>query len=120
LPNAEIVIFSAKKPPKTKSEWHMQRQPNGKVAIVSFSQVVLKISQIVKKKISEPTNASYQESDVLSANAKTNRTLESIINSTADNVDMVVKPDDVVPFFDKLDSLLDTKPNRKRKRFNDS
>ena len=113
LPKAEIVALSSKKPPQAK--WHLARQPGGKVSIVGFSQLVLKISHTLKKNLAEIPQpeaiAPVAESAVITA-------VEPDL--IPDEDDLEQESSDFMPFFNTLDSLLDSKPNEKRKRFNES
>jgi len=119
-PKAEIIAFSVKKPAHTK--WHLVRQPGGKVSIVGFSQLVLKISHSLKRK---PVEVSEPEAEAFAAEAKpeilteTKIESESELSSTPEEDNSNDEPDDFMPFFDSLDSILDSKPNEKRKRFNE-
>ncbi len=117
LPKAEIVALAAKKPPQAK--WHLQRQPNGKVSIVGFSQLVLKISHTLKKNITDGSEADVEtmpsvgEPEPAPAMAAT---LPDICGDEASEQE----PDGMLAFFNQLDSVLETKPHEKRKRFNES
>lgn len=122
LPNAEIVALSPKKPPQAK--WHLQRQPNGRVSIVGFSQLVLKISHSLKKNLPD-VSLSEPELDVEPSVPPTEPGLAAVAvesAETADTGDSGQEPDEtgVLSFFNQLDSLLDSKPEVKRKRFNES
>ena len=112
LPRAEIVALSSKKPPQAK--WHLARQPSGKVSIVGFSQLVLKISHSLKRNLTEipqpePINQVAEPTVMTSTESA----------SIADEGDVEHEAGDFMSFFDTLDSLLDSKPNEKRKRFNE-
>lgn len=115
LPKAEVVALSSKKPPQAK--WHLVRQPSGKVSIVGFSQLVLKISHSLKRNLTEipqsqpETTTRVEETTMITAIEPT-----SIVGEE----DFEQESSDFMPFFNTLDSLLDSKPNEKRKRFNES
>jgi hypothetical protein len=115
FPRAEIVAFSSTKPPKAK--WHLVRQPSGKVSIVAFSQLVLRIPSSLKKNLAEAGEA---EAEPIAAVAESNIITPTKPTSMSDEVDFNQESDDFLPFFNTLDSLLDSKPNEKRKRFNES
>ncbi len=114
-PKAEIVVFSSKKLPQTK--WHLVRQANGKASIVAFSQLVLKISRSLNNPLTEKpqppvgTSATVTESDIIKSAGH---------DSSSDEEEFDLESNDLLSFINQLDSLLDTKPNEKRKRFNES
>ncbi len=114
LPKAEIIVFSAKKPPYAK--WHLERQANGKVPVVRFSQLVLKISHTLKRNL---VTASGGKAEAVAPMADPNLKTETGLSSLPDEEEFEQEPNDLVTFFDQLDSLMDTKPNEKRKRFNE-
>lgn len=114
LPKAEIVALSSTKPAQAK--WHLVRQPNGKVSIVEFSQLVLKIAHSLKKNLAE---VSEPQIETIVAIAEPNVITETELSSVPDEEDFEQETSDMLPFFNKLDSLLDSKPNEKRKRFNE-
>ncbi|MBK8814637.1 MAG: hypothetical protein IPN42_03605 [Methylococcaceae bacterium] len=113
LPNAEVVALSAKIPPQAK--WHLERQVTGKVSIVKFSQLVLKIARSLKQTVNEDAEAK-------------SGLLEPVINDPIPAADLISVADDdfeqefndFQPFFTTLDTLLESKPHEKRKRFNES
>jgi hypothetical protein len=115
LPKAEIVALSPKKPPHAK--WHLARQPSGKVSIVGFSQLVLKISHSLKRNLTEipqpqpETTIPVAEPTMITAIEPASIPVEE---------DFEQESGDFMPFFNTLDSLLESKPNEKRKRFNES
>ena len=115
LPKAEIVALSSKKPPQAK--WHLARQPSGKVSIVGFSQLVLKISHSLKRNLTEIPQPQSETTTPVEEPA-----MIMVIEPTsiADEEDFEQESGDFMPFFNTLDSLLDSKPNEKRKRFNES
>jgi hypothetical protein len=115
-PLTEIVAFSSTRPLKAK--WHLVRQPNGKASALGLSQLVLKIAHSLKndlKKNSQP-NAGLITS-VEETKITTPSELTSIL---VDEGGVDPESNDIQPFFNSLDSLLDSKPNSKRKRFNES
>jgi len=115
FPRAEIIAFSSKKPPQ--AEWHLVRQPSGKVSIVAFSQLVLKISHLLKKnRTKTPTN----QAEEIASLAKPKIITETAPTPVLEAEDFDEESNDFIPFFNTLDSLLDSKPNEKRKRFNES
>ena len=116
LPQAEIVAFSSKKPMQAK--WHLERKSSGKASIVGFSQLVLKLSHSLKRNAPEAKQSQLEQATMPSL-AEPKLMAEPMPSANSDN-DYVEQEDDVVPFFNILDSLLDTKPNDKRKRFNES
>lgn len=115
LPKAEIVALSSKKPPQAK--WHLARQPSGKVSIVGFSQLVLKISHSLKR---NPTEIPQSQPETTTRAEETAMITAIEPNSIVDEEDFEQESSDFMPFFNTLDSLLDSKPNEKRKRFNES
>jgi hypothetical protein len=122
FPMAEIIAFSAKKPAHTK--WHLVRQPGGKVSIVGFSQLVLKISHFLKRKsveVSEPEAESFaaEAKPEIEIDTKTELEPDTELSSRLEEDNSNDEPGDFMPFFDSLDSILDSKPNEKRKRFNE-
>ncbi len=116
LPKAEIVALSAVKPPQAK--WHLERQQGGKVSIVRFSQLILKISHSLKKNTTEASESLSRA--VIPIAESVEVTVTEVITSISDDegFDQEIG-NDVLPFFDQLDSLLDSKPVEKRKRFNE-
>jgi hypothetical protein len=115
FPKAEIVAFSSKKPPQAR--WHLVRQPNGKASIVAFSQLVLKIAHSLKKNLAE---ISEPELEKIAPIGEPNAITETVLASVPEADDLDQESSDFLPFFNTLDSLLDSKPNQKRKRFNES
>ena len=114
LPTAEIVALSTIKPPYAK--WHLTWQPSGKVAIIEFSKLVLKISHSLKKKLSVVPKRQIDEiADLAKPNIIT--VAEPTLNLENEGFDQ--ESSDFLPFFNTLDSLLESKPNEKRKRFNE-
>ena len=114
LPKAEIVTFSAKKPPHSK--WHLERQTSGKVSVVGFSQLVLKISHTLKR---NSAGASSSKSEAVASMINPNNITQTGLSTLSDAEELEQEPSDLLNFFDQLDSLMDTKPNEKRKRFNE-
>lgn len=115
LPKAEIVALSSKKPPQAK--WHLVRQPSGTVSVVGFSQLVLKISHSLKR---NPTKVSGPQAEVVATKVEPSKIMDVEPSSILDEEDFDQESEDFLPFFNTLDSLLDSNPNKKRKRFNDS
>lgn len=115
LPKAEIVALSSKKPPHAK--WHLTRQPSGKVSIVGFSQLVLKISHSLKKNITETP---HPQPEAITPVAESAVIAVAEPASIPDEDGFEQESSDFMAFFNTLDSLLDSKPNEKRKRFNES
>jgi hypothetical protein len=115
FPKAEVVALASKKPPKAK--WHLVRQPSGKVSIVGFSQLVLKISHSLKRNITETPQPQEEVIAAITEPTKMSAIEPALI---LDEEISDQESSDFLPFFDQLDSLLDTKPNEKRKRFNES
>lgn len=115
LPKAEIVALSSKKPPQAK--WHLARQSSGKVSIVGFSQLVLKISHSLKRNLTEIPHLQPETIAPIAQPTMTTATEPALI---VDEGDFEQESGDFMPFFNTLDSLLDSKPNEKRKRFNES
>ena len=115
FPKAEIIAFSSKRPPHAK--WHLARQPSGKVSIVGFSQLVLKMSHVLKKSRKEIPGGQVKQAASLTPPKAISET-ELPISSAAEELEL--ESGDFLPFFNTLDSLLDSKPNEKRKRFNES
>jgi hypothetical protein len=115
FPRAEIVAFSSTKPPKAK--WHLVRQPSGTVSIVGFSQLVLKIPSSLKKNLAEVAES---QAETIAAVAQPEIITPTEPTSITDEDDFNQESDDILPFFNTLDTLLDSKPNEKRKRFNES
>lgn len=113
---AEIVAFAPKKPPKAK--WHLVRQPSGKAPIVQFSQLVLKISHSLKRNVMEPNQP--QENPIVTLTTESSISADAEPDLQSDEKDFDQESDDFLPFFNTLDSLLDSKPHEKRKRFNES
>ena len=113
LPKAEIVALSTIKPPYAK--WHLTWQPSGKVAIIEFSKLVLKISHSLKKKLSEVPKRQIDGIDL----AKPSSVTAVETSSSFEKEDFDQESSDFLPFFNTLDSLLESKPNEKRKRFNE-
>ena len=111
LPKAEIIALSAKKPSRAK--WHLVRQPSGAVSIVGFSQLVLKISHSLKR---NPAKVSEPQAEAIAPAPVPKEELNNIITGAAppsmlDEEDFEQETDDMLPFFNTLDSLLDSKPN---------
>ncbi len=115
LPTAEIVVFSSKKPPQAK--WHLERRPNGTASIVGFSQLVLKISHSLKRNLTE---ALKPKTEALASLAQPNLIPETGRSSIPDEEDIEQESGDFMSFFNTLDSVMDSKPHEKRKRFNES
>ncbi len=111
-PNAEIVAFSTSAPPQAK--WHLERQSTGKVSIVKFSQMVLKVASSMKRQINEEPLARQDMSNVPIIELAANDQRPPIYD------DLELDTMDIMPFFDTLDTILESKPNEKRKRFNES
>ncbi len=114
FPRTEIVALSSKKPPQ--AIWHLVRQPNGKVSVVGFSQLVLKIAHSLKRKLTE---ISQPDEEAIAEVAQPNAIMPTELASL-DEEDVDQEPSDYLAFFNTLDSLLDSKPHEKRKRFNES
>ena len=114
LPNAEVVALSVNMPPQAK--WYLERQTTGKVSIVKFSQLVLKIARSLKQTVIEDSEAKPVLLD------------QSVVNDPISAADLIPTADDdfeqelndFQPFFTTLDSILESKPHEKRKRFNES
>jgi hypothetical protein len=114
LPTAEIIVFSSNKPADAK--WHLERQPNGKVSIVAFSKLVLKISHTLKK---NTTKVSGSQTEAIVAITKHPKKKEPEHSSISEKEEFESEATDMSTFFNDLDTLLDSKPNEKRKRFNE-
>jgi SepF-like predicted cell division protein (DUF552 family) len=116
LPKAEIVAFSSEKPPQAK--WHLVKQPNGKVSIVGFSHLVLKISHTLKRNLAEASKPKTEA--IITPIAEPNQVKHTEVSTVPDVEEFEQESSDMLTFFNKLDSILDSKPNEKRKRFNES
>ncbi len=114
LPNAEVVALSATMPPQAK--WHLERQVTGKVSIVKFSQLVLKIARSLKQTVKEDAEA---KPVLLEQSAGNDAISSAELISMADD-DFEQESNDFQPFFNTLDSILESKSHEKRKRFNES
>ncbi len=114
LPNIEVVALSVKMPPQAK--WHLERQVTGKVSIVKFSQLVLKIARSLKQTVNEDAEAKPVLLEQSVANDPISAT--DLISIADDNFEKELN--DFQPFFNTLDSILESKPHEKRKRFNES
>jgi hypothetical protein len=115
LPNAVIIVFSAKKPPNAK--WHLQKQDGGNFSTFALSQLILKIAHTIKQNLSDAAK--------VKANATTpadnpKQTAGRAATPTPALEDIENEPEDFLSFFNQLDSLMDSKPNEKRKRFNEN
>lgn len=127
LPSAEIVVYSANKPEE--AIWHLVRQANGKPSIVEFSKLVLKISRTLKKvkpKLAAPIIQQASEISQTSSDItlpveiiKTPELTNQTIQEESAQIEVDMAPLDMSNFFNQLDSLMETKPNEKRKRFNE-
>lgn len=115
FPKAEVIVFSAKKPEI--ATWHLERQPNGKTPIVAFSKLVLKISHALKRK--KPEGVSSKTKTATPTITAPSILHGTELNSMPDLEEFEPGPADMSSFFNQLDSLLDSKPNEKRKRFNE-
>ena len=115
LPKAEIVVFSTIKPPDAK--WHLERLPNGKPSIVAFSKLVLKISHTLKK---NPNKVSEHQTEIINATKKYPEISEPEFSTITEKEEFDLESTDMSTFFNDLDTILDSKPNEKRKRFNES
>lgn len=111
-PNAEIIAFSVSAPPQAK--WHLERQSSGNVSIVKFSQMVLKVASSMKRQVNEEPIARQHMSHVPIIELAANDQRPPMFD------DFELDTMDVMPFFDTLDTILEAKPNEKRKRFNES
>ena len=115
FPQSEIVAFSSTRPPKAK--WHLFRQPNGKASALALSQLVLKIAHSIKKdlmknpQLKAGLNPTVEETKITALAEPTPILADEGVDQESS---------DILPFFNTLDSLLDSKPNEKRKRFNES
>ena len=114
-PLSEIVAFSSTRPLKAK--WHLVRQPNGKASTFGLSQLVLKIAHLLKNNLTENP---LLKAGLITAVEKAKIMAPAEPNSVLDDDGVDKESSDILPFFNTLDSLLDSKPNEKRKRFNES
>jgi hypothetical protein len=110
LPNAVIIAFSIKKPPNAK--WHLQQQDSGTFSTFAFSQLVLKIAHTIKQNLSGTAKATTPA-------VNPNQTAATTASPMPVLEDIESEPEDLLSFFNQLDSLMDSKPNEKRKRFNE-
>lgn len=115
FPQSEIVAFSSTRPLKAK--WHLVRQPNGKASALGLSQLVLKIAHSLKNEL---TKNPQLKSGLITSVEETKVTTPFEPTSILAHESADQESDDIQPFFNTLDSLLDSKPNSKRKRFNES
>jgi len=115
FPQSEIVAFSSTRPPKAK--WHLVRQPNGKASALGLSQLVLKIAHSLKNEL---TKKPQLKEMLINSEEETKipKPSEPTLILADEGIDQESR--DILPFFNTLDSLLDSKPNEKRKRFNES
>lgn len=115
LPNAVIIAFSARKPPNAK--WYLQQQDGGTFSTFAFSQLVLKIAHTIKQNLSGTTKVTAKTPPPAD---KPNQNAVTTVSSMPILDDSESEPEDMLSFFNQLDTLMDSKPNEKRKRFNES
>lgn len=114
-PMSEIVAFSSIKPPQAK--WHLVKQAGGKLSIVGFSHLVLKISHSIKKGLTDTRQTpAITETRVEGSS----RVTENERVSVSEDDDFDQESIEFLSFFDTLDSVIENKPIEKRKRFNES
>jgi hypothetical protein len=114
LPNAVIIAFSAKKPPNAK--WHLQKQDSGTFSTFAFSQLVLKIAHTIKQNLSNPSKVTAK---AITPADNPNQTDDKPASLMPVFEDSESEPEDLLSFFNQLDTLMDSKPIEKRKRFNE-
>lgn len=115
LPNAAIVVFSAIKPPNAK--WHLQKQDGGNFSTFAFSQLVLKIAHAIKQNLSGAAKVKANPT-APADNSMQATTISSVLIPVVEDIDN--EPEDMLSFFNQLDSIIDSKPDAKRKRFNEN